>query len=132
MPVMRRHTFPEELMEHRTRDAIEDTDDDGNEVLKGHDVRSLGPSDSSDTGADMVGLGRDHDTSDRHATGERGSVGSDDEARDAADIGTDRVITADEAGLGGGLDQAEEARLGITDEELAEIARIERQRAPRR
>lgn len=27
-------------------------------------------------------------------------------------------VDADEAGLGGGLDQAEEAQLGITDEEL--------------
>jgi hypothetical protein len=80
----------------------------------------------------MVGLGRDRDTSDRHATGERGGVGLDDEPRDAADIGTDRVITADEAGLGGGLDQAEEAQLGITDEELADIVRGERQRVPRR
>jgi hypothetical protein len=39
------------------------------------------------------------------------------------DIGFDRVVGADEAGLGGGLDQAEEARLGVTDEELAERAR---------
>jgi hypothetical protein len=40
-----------------------------------------------------------------------------------ADIGFDRVVGADEAGLGGGLDQAEEAQLGITDEELQEMAR---------
>ena len=40
-----------------------------------------------------------------------------------ADIGFDRVVGADEAGLGGGLDQAEEAQLGITDEELEEMAR---------
>jgi hypothetical protein len=119
-------------MEHRTRNPIDDVADDGNEVLRGHDVRSLGPSDSSDTGADMVGLGRDHDNSDRYATGERGSVGADDELREAADIGADRVVTAEEAGLGGGLDQAEEARLGITDEELADIVRNERPRAPRR
>jgi hypothetical protein len=115
----------------RDFDPDEDIADDGNEVLRGHDVRSLGPSDSSDTGADMVGLGRDNDTSDRHATGERGSVGPDDDLREAADIGTDRVITAEEAGLGGGLDQAEEARLGITDEELAAIVRSERQPSPR-
>jgi hypothetical protein len=29
----------------------------------------------------------------------------------AADEGADRVVTSEEAGLGGGLDQAEEARL---------------------
>ena len=34
------------------------------------------------------------------------------------DRGTDRVVNADEAGLGSGLDQAEEGQLGITDEEL--------------
>lgn len=118
-------------MEHRTPDQDEITTEDGNEVLKGHDVRSLGPSDSSDTGADMVGLGRENDTSDRHATGERATVANDDELRDATDIGTDRVVTAEEAGLGGGLDQAEEARLGITDEELADIARTENRRNPR-
>jgi hypothetical protein len=119
-------------MKYPPRDPDETTAEDGNEILKGHDVRSLGPSDSSDTGADMVGLGRENDTSDRHSTGERGTVGTDDELRDAADIGTDRVVTAEEAGLGGGLDQAEEARLGITDEELADIVRDERRRSPRR
>ena len=40
-----------------------------------------------------------------------------------ADVGFDRVVTSEEAGLGGGLDQAEEAQLGITDEELAERGR---------
>jgi hypothetical protein len=39
------------------------------------------------------------------------------------DIGFDRVVGPEEAGLGGGLDQAEEAQLGVTDEELAELAR---------
>ena len=81
------------------------------------DVR--GPSDSSDTGADMAGLGRANDTSDRHGTGERASVENEPEQeREGADIGADRVVDSDEAGLGGGLDQAEEARLGITDEEM--------------
>ncbi|HEX6396352.1 MAG TPA: hypothetical protein VFZ95_02925 [Steroidobacteraceae bacterium] len=94
---------------------------DGNEVLKGHGVRSLGPGDSSDTGADMMGLGRDDDTSDRHGTGERASVDDDPGELYAADIATDRVVEADSAGLGGGLDQAEEAQLGITDEELSEL-----------
>ena len=35
---------------------------------------------------------------------------------EAAD--TDRVVGPEEAGLGGGLDQAEEARLGKTDEQI--------------
>jgi hypothetical protein len=79
--------------------------------------RMLGPSDSSDTAADMVGLGGD-DTSDRQGTGERASVDDDPGERDVADIDPDRVVSANQAGLGGGLDQAEEAQLGITDEEL--------------
>lgn len=39
------------------------------------------------------------------------------------DTGFDRIVGPDEAGLGGGLDQAEEARLGVTDEELAKMKR---------
>jgi hypothetical protein len=35
-----------------------------------------------------------------------------------SDIGADRIVDAADAGLGGGLDQAEEAQLGITDEEI--------------
>lgn len=46
--------------------------------------------------------------------------------RDASDIRADRVVDAEEAGLGGGLDQAEEARIGITDEEITELLRRER------
>src|SRR5690554_6883633 len=92
--------------------------DPGEEVLRGHDVRSLGPSDSSDTGADMVGLGGLDSTSDRQGTGERTDI-EDATGDDAdADLKPGRVVRAEEAGLGGGLDQAEEAQLGITDEEL--------------
>jgi hypothetical protein len=113
-------------MEHSTLDPDDIPPDDGNEILKGHGVSSLGPSDSSDTGADMVGLGRDDDTSDRQGTGERMSVEEVPTLDDAADIGTDRVVPAEAAGLGGGLDQAEEARFGVTDEELAELRRRKR------
>jgi hypothetical protein len=91
--------------------------DPGEEILKGHDVRSLGPSDSSDTGADMMGLGGLDGTTDRQGTGERSSV---DPALpgEHIDLSPNRIVRAEEAGLGGGLDQAEEAQLGITDEEL--------------
>ena len=90
-------------------------DEDGNEVLKGHDVQSIGPSDSSDTGADSQG-DADESTSDRNGTGERTSIEND--IRPDADIAADRIVPAEEAGLGGGLDQAEEAQLGVTDEEI--------------
>jgi len=119
---------------------------------KGHDVRSLGPSDSSDSGSDMAGpglidddalnldrgtnedteAGRDDvadagasvgdlgmdDNSDRNGTGERMAAGKEPRIRVDGDYDTDRIVGEEEAGLGGGLDQAEEAQLGVTDEEL--------------
>jgi hypothetical protein len=54
------------------------------------------------------------------------TVETESQVRLGGDTGFDRVIGPDEAGLGGGLDQAEEARLGVTDEELAEMARRSR------
>jgi hypothetical protein len=124
-----------------------------NKGFKGHDTRTLGPSDSSDSGSDLMGpglidddlLGLDRGThedsegghlassdagasigdlnldenSDRNGTGEHLTAGKDPDVRIGADIAPDRIIGPEEAGLGGGLDQAEEAQLGITDEELA-------------
>jgi len=95
-------------------------DDQGNEVISTQG-RFHGPSDSSDSGADVIGRDADDSTSDRNATGERASMESD--VIPDADIGADRIIEADEAGLGGGLDQAEEALLGVTDEEIEAAVR---------
>jgi hypothetical protein len=99
------------------------------------DGRSIGPSDSSDSGSDLAGENASDDDmldlngdavedSDAEGTGERLTAGQDPDVRIGSDIGVDRVVGADGAGLGGGLDQAEEAQLGITDEELAELARM--------
>ena len=74
----------------------------------------IGPSDSSDTFSDRPD--RPSTDSDGGGTGERPTVGK---VPHAADEGADRVVKSDEAGLGGGLDQAEEAQLGTTDEDLA-------------
>ena len=94
-------------------------DESGNKFPRGNDIRSLGPSDSSDTGADMIGTGGPLDTtSDRNGTGERMSVEMESDADSDADLAADRIVPGEEAGLGGGLDQAEEAQLGITDEEI--------------
>jgi hypothetical protein len=84
---------------------------------------SIGPSDSSDSGSDLAGLPDDDEGSDRQGTGSRASADLDDESelRPDADIEPDRVVGAGQAGLGGGLDQAEEAQLGITDEEIAAL-----------
>lgn len=105
-------------------------DESGTSIPKGHDIRSLGPSDSSDTGADMMGLGGLDSTGDRHGTGERASAEEVTDEDDGIDIAPDHVVDAAEAGLGGGLDQAEEAQLGVTDEEIqaAVRARIGRAR----
>ena len=102
-------------------DSLLEFAEDGS--LKGRDIRSVGPSDSSDTGADMMGISDLDSTGDRNGTGERGSVemGADDDSQ--SDIGADRIVGASEAGLGGGLDQAEEAQLGITDEEIEAAVR---------
>ncbi len=106
-------------------------DQSGNELSRGHGIRTLGPSDSSDTGADMVGIGGLDSTSDRNGTGERASVEADVDSDAGVDIATDAVVDASEAGLGLGLDQAEEAQLGVTDEEIARDLRNLR-RAPAR
>ena len=73
--------------------------------------------------ANVSGTG--YSASDRYGTGERASVEDDPRELYAADIATDRVVGADGAGLGDGLDQAEEAQLGITDEEIAELGEDE-------
>ncbi len=109
------HTTPVDI------DAL--LDESGNEVSRGHGIRSLGPSDSSDTGADMMGIGGLDSTSDRNGTGERASVEADPDVDLGIDLATDEVVSAERAGLGGGLDQAEEAQLGITDEEIERALR---------
>ncbi|HET9862965.1 MAG TPA: hypothetical protein VFP37_05950 [Steroidobacteraceae bacterium] len=98
-------------------------DDEGNEIPKGRDIRSLGPSDSSDTGADMVGVGGTDSTTDRHGTGERASVENEIGEETDTDIGAVGIVDAEDAGLGGGLDQAEEAQIGVTDEQIEQAVR---------
>ena len=88
---------------------------------KGHDTRTLGPSDSSDSGSDLARPGTDRRLgdvgldadSDRNGTGERMAADLEPEREDA-DLEVDRVVDASEAGLGRGLDQAEEAQQGTT------------------
>jgi len=101
-------------------------DETGLDIPKGHDIRSLGPSDSSDSGADMVGTGGALDsTSDRNGTGERASVSRETDGETHADVAADRIVGARDVGLGGGLDQAEEAQLGFTDEDVESVIREE-------
>jgi hypothetical protein len=65
----------------------------------------IGPSDSSDGPSDRPNTTTDTDAG---GTGERPTVGK---VPRAKDLGTDRVAEDKEVGLGGGLDQAEEAQL---------------------
>jgi hypothetical protein len=85
---------------------------------KGHDVGSLGPSDSSDSGSDLAGRRRRDDTSDRSGTGERLTAEPEQTVRPGSDIGIDRIVGPDEAGVGHGLDEAEEALLDPEDERV--------------
>jgi hypothetical protein len=62
------------------------------------------------------------DNSDRDGTGEHLTAGKDPRVRPNADRDTDRIVNAGEAGLGKGLDQAEEAQLGVTDEDAEDAA----------
>lgn len=105
----------------RTIDLDMLIDEAGNEVPADQRSSAFGPSDSSDTGADTVGEDADDTTSDRNGTGERVDLESD--VLPDADLGADRIVNAEEAGLGGGLDQAEEALLEITDEEIETAVR---------
>lgn len=103
-------------MDHRTFEPGELPTDPRYERRRA--TPSPGPSDSSDSGSDLVGVPHSDDTSDRNGTGERVDVEND--VADS-DIELNRIVRASEAGLGGGLDQAEEAQLGITDEEIDEL-----------
>jgi len=118
-------------------------------VHDGHGSRSLGPSDSSDSGSDLAGPGLTEeddvlsldsppdedaemereeadavdldDSSDRYGAGVRSTAGRSARVRvrDAADRDADRVMNPEEPGLGD--DQAEEeAELGLADEEIEE------------
>jgi hypothetical protein len=80
----------------------------------------IGPSDSSDTFSDRPNQSTDTDDG---GTGERATTGRDPHSELHNERGVDRVVDSGEAGLGGGLDQAEEGRLGITDEEIEELVR---------
>ena len=77
------------------------TDIEPHSPLKGHDARTLGPSDSSDSGSDMAGADPADDDSDRNGTGERAAVGRKRRTRTDTDLDTDRVVDADEAGVVG-------------------------------
>ena len=93
-------------------------------IPPGHDLKSLGPGDSSDSGSDLAGtpVNEDDTTEAELAGGE--------EVADASDILPEHTVGAAEAGLGRGLDEAEEAQLGVTNEDLDEALRKVRS-APR-
>ena len=109
----------------------------------GRDTALLGPSDSSDTGSDMAGIGDSDDgdpavpvdvamrddmphaamapenfsgsASDSGGTGERRSAGLDAGEREAADIGVDRVFSVDGAADDEAFDEDEDPDLAFID-----------------
>jgi len=93
-------------------------DDDRVNLDRGtNEDTEAGRDDVADAGASIGDLGMD-ENSDRSGTGERYAADKEPSARPSGDRDTDRVVTPAEAGLGGGLDQAEEARTGKTDEKI--------------
>ena len=68
----------------------------------------IGPSDSSDSFSDRPEQSTD---SDDGGTGERITVGRNPQSELHNEAGVDRVVGSRDAGLGGGLDQAEEAEV---------------------
>jgi len=70
----------------------------------------IGPSDTSDSYSDRPG--EPETDTDAGGTGERVTAGRRSRAELHDELGADRVVGPGEAGLGGGLDEAEEARLG--------------------
>jgi hypothetical protein len=73
----------------------------------------IGPSDSSDTYSDRP----DQPSTDSDAEG-TGNATVGNVRPPKPETSTDRIARDSEVGLGAGLDQAEEAQLGVTDEEL--------------
>ena len=69
----------------------------------------IGPSDTSDTLADRPD--EPSTDSDDGGTGERVTAGVNPQSELHDERGADRVVDSGDAGLGGGLDEAEEARL---------------------
>jgi hypothetical protein len=102
-------------------------DDDAIHLDRGtnSDVEA-GNASTADAGPSVGDLGMDSD-SDRFGTGERHTAGKDPRVRANADVDADQVVGPNGAGVGTGLDQAEEADLGITDEEIADELDIERE-----
>jgi hypothetical protein len=76
---------------------------------QGREEPKIGPSDSSDDYADRPNEA-DTDT-DSAGTGERVTVGRDPHSELHNETAPDRVVDSGEAGLGGGLDEAEEAEV---------------------
>lgn len=131
---------------------------------KGHGTDALGPSNTSDSGSDVRGaqifpegdMGELDTDTDEGGTGERAAATPDVSAREARDIGVDRVVTGSEIGatddrprwadpdhandndvepnLSAGVDTQESAEDVVADEEeqAAEILREEGPDAPRR
>ena len=90
----------------------------------------IGPSDSSDTFSDRPNQSTD---TDEGGTGERAGTSRNPHSGLHNERGVDRVVDSQDPGLGlgSGLDQAEEGRLGVTDEELRDAELDERVRKPK-
>lgn len=87
-------------------------------IRQGRTEPKIGPSDTTDTFYDNPQGTSD---SDAGGTGERGPATDRSGRERRNETSPDRVVDSRDAGLGGGLDEAEEARMGVMDEEIEEI-----------
>ncbi len=81
-----------------------DSDDFYPDEGPGHDIGTLGPGDSSDSGSDVIGTSLAQTDTDRHGTGERQSVEPNEREADGADISPDHVADGGELGVTGRSD----------------------------
>jgi len=95
----------------------DDTPDDREDEKFGADVAN------ADLELDPGGIDLDTvEAEDVSEAAERLARGGDIDEETSEELGVDNIVGPLEAGIGGGLDEQEEAQLGITDEEIAEKA----------
>lgn len=84
--------------------SLLDNDDMIPDEAPGHDMASLGPGDSSDTGSDIAGTALADTDTDRYGTGERASVEPDEVEPDGSDIAPDHIADGQDIGVTGRSD----------------------------
>lgn len=109
----RKHPKPSRAADRNGRGSVDETDVAASPEHQGADTSLEDP--EADTSAEDMGAGESAEDDDL----ERLSAGGELDEDSREELGVDNVVGPAEAGIGGGLDEEEEARAGITDEEIA-------------